>query len=388
MQSLVWYADPRRILGGAACLLLASYFVPTTATGQAPSLAVVGIKLIKSTADQSTHSFQVQLPTDCGECSLVNDPAYRGENPREIYFHVRVPSKQPIIRNIVVDVGACAIGAVIVEKNRIPFTRDGGVVQFDLPVAPRARSSTVEVQTSLEWPGIVLRIEHAFPERRAGKYAAGEFPGIQRAAALNLEFGLREAIRDLKLDQEVASRGLGKLHLMGFDTNNPLGHEDYPPHIHLILRWPNFAGSQAPHYYLGANGRLLPDVSVTIDGMPHIAVSHFGQGTWLPAIDYPGETLYETLIGDHGEFTLRRPGAASCTLRPSEAAERGFANGVAVTCSSGAVYHVHAVDNTELGEVRVSVNSDAAEVYRYDVDTAALLSAEPALPKTSAVRKN
>ena len=388
MQSLVWNADPRRILGGAACVLLASYFVPTPATGQAPSLAVVGIKLIKSTPHQSAPTFLVQLPQDCDTCSLVNDPAYRGENPREIYFHVRVPSKQPIIRNIVVDVGAYAIGAVIVEKNRIPFTRDRGLIRFDLPVAPRARSSTVEVQTSLEWPGIVLRIEHAFPERRAGKYASGEFPEIQRAAALNLEFGLREAIRDLKLDRDVAGRGLGKIHLMGFDTNNPLGHEDYPPHIHLILRWPNFAGSQAPHYYLSGDGRLLPDVSVTIDGMPHIAVSNFGKGAWVPAIDYLGETLYETLIGDHGEFTLRRPGAASCTLRPSEPGDRGFASGVAITCSSGAVYRVHAVDNTELGEVRVSVNSHAAEIYRYDVDTAALLSADPALPKISAVRKD
>ncbi len=97
---------------------------------------------------------------------------------------------------------------------------------------------------------MVVRIEHAFLDRRAGKYATGEFPAVQRASALNLEFGLREALRDLKLDREVDSRGLGKIHLMGFDTNNPLGHVEYPPHIHLILRWPHFAGSQAPHFYL------------------------------------------------------------------------------------------------------------------------------------------
>jgi hypothetical protein len=174
---------------------------------------------------------------------------------------------------------------------------------------------------------------------------------------------------------------------MGFDTNNPLGHEDYPPHIHLILRWPNFAGSQAPHYYISGEGRLLPDVSVTIDGMPHIAASHFGKGVWLPAIDYLGEAIYETLIADNGEFTLRRPDAASCTLRPSEAGYRGFANGASVTCSSGAVYLVRADDNTEGGELRVFVNSRPAEVYRYDVDTATLLSAEPALPKPGVVVK-
>jgi len=107
-------------------------------------------------------------------------------------------------------------------------------MMFDLPVLPRT--------TSLEWPGIVLRIEHAFPDRRAGKYATGDFPIVQRASALSIEFGLRGAVRSLKLDREVVDRGLGKIHLMGSDTNNPLGHEDYPPHIHMILRWPHFAG--------------------------------------------------------------------------------------------------------------------------------------------------
>jgi len=317
----------------------------------------------------------------------VSDTAYHGENPREIYFHVSVPTNRAVIPNIRVDVGGTAIRDVIVEKNRVRFTAAAGVVTFDLPVVFRARSSTVEVQTSLEWPGMVLRIEHAFPERRAGKYATGEFPGVQRAAALNLEFGLREAIRELKLDREVASRGLGKIHLMGFDTNDPLGHEDYPPHIHLILRWPNFAGSQAPHYYINGEGRLLPDISVTIDGMPHIAATHFGRGVWLPAIDYLGEALYETLVADDGGLTLRRPGGAACTLKPSDAGDRGFASGAVADCGSSAVYRVQASDDTELGEIHVHVNSRPAEVYRYDVDTATLMSAEPALSKPGAVGK-
>ncbi len=381
MPRLVPYPDPRQIVGSALCLLMASYFAPMPATGQTPSLAVVGVKLIKSDPRPSAPAFHVQLPPDCADCSLVSDPAYHGENPREIFFHAQVPSDRAVIRNIRVDVGGDAISAVIVEKNRIPFSAAGGVVTFDLPVAWRARSSTVEVQTSLEWPGMVLRIEHAFPDRRAGKYATGEFPAVQRAAAVNLEFGLREAIRDLKLDGEVVSRGLGKIHLMGFDTNNPLGHEDYPPHIHLILRWPHFAGSQAPHYYINGEGRLLPDGAVTIDGLPHIAVTHFSKGEWLPAIDYLGEALYETLITDDGGFTLRRHGAASCTLRPSEAGSRGFAAGAIVDCGAGAVYRVQASDDTERGEIRVSVNSRPVEVYRYDVDTAVLLSAEPAASK-------
>jgi len=342
-------------------------------------MAVVGVKLMKADTQRSQPTFQVHLPSDCRDCSVINDPVFLGENGREIYFHLRVPTDQPVVRHIRVDAGGVRVGAVIVEKDRIPFAIADGEVDFDLPVAPRARSSTVEVQTSLEWPGIVLRIEHAFPDRRGGKYAAGDFPVVQRAAALNLEFGLREAIRNLKLDREVMSRGLGKIHLMGFDTNNPLGHEDYPPHIHMILRWPHFAGSQAPHYYIGDQGRLLPGVSVTIDGLPYIQTTQIGKGAWVPAVDYLAETLYDTLITGDGGLTLRR-GGESCTLEPLEAGDRGFAAGAAVHCGRGSDYRVRASDDTEHGEVRVLIEGRPAETYRYDVDTAVLLSAEPPLP--------
>jgi hypothetical protein len=386
MQSSAAFPDPRSILG-CAVLLISSHLAPLPAAAQKPSLAVVGVKLMKSNLRPGEAAFHVQLPSDCPNCSVVSDSVYHGENAREIFFHLSVPADRTVIHGVQVDVGGEAIRAVIVEKNRIPFTAAGGVVTFDLPVAPRARSSTVEVQTSLEWPGIVLRLEHAFVDRRGGKYATGEFPSVERAAALNLEFALREALRELKLDQEVATRGLGKIHLMGFDTNNPLGHEDYPPHIHLILRWPHFAGSQAPHYYISNRGLLLPDVSMTIDGMPQIAVTHFGKGAWVPAVDYLGEIVWETLITDDGGITLRRSNAASCTLKPVGSGDHGFAGGAQVACTPGGAYRVSAVDDTEHGELRVSVNSQPAEIYRYDVDTATLLSAEPALSKPGVVGK-
>jgi hypothetical protein len=336
------------------------------------SMTVVGVKLIKAAAPQSQPAFQIRLPADCPDCSVASDPAFSGENPREIYFHLRVPSDTPLIRHIRVEAPGITVRSVIVEKNRIPFTvSDAGVI-FDLPVAPRTRSSTVEVQSSLESPGIVLRIEHAFPDRRAGKYATGDFPVVERAAALNLEFGLREAIRNLKLDREVADHGLGKIHLMGFDTNNPLGHEDYPPHIHMILRWPHFAGSQAPHFYISKEGLLLPNVIVTIDGMPHIQSTQIGKGVWLPAVDCLGATLYETLVTAEGGITLRRPGGASCALEPLTKEARGFASGAAVKCEANVEYHVRATDDIEQGEVRVSIDTRPVETYRYDVDTAVL----------------
>ncbi len=379
MKLRTWRERSKWVGASAAIFFALAHLSPS-----APVLSttVVGVKLIKAAARPSHPEFQIHLPADCHDCAVLRDPAFLGENPRELYFHLRVPTDDPVIRKVRVDPGGVPIRDVIVEKNRIPFTVvDGGVV-FDLPVVPRARSSTLELQTSLEWPGIVLRIEHAFPDRRAGKYAIGDFPTVQRAAALNLEFGLREAIRYLQLDRAVVSGALGKIHLMGFDTNDPLGHEDYPPHIHMILRWPHFAGSQAPHFYVDKSGLLLAGVSVTIDGMPQIQATQIGKSVWLPAIDYLGETLYETLVTPEGGLTLRKPGGASCTLTPLAAGDRGFANGATVDCGANALYHVRAGDDTERGEVRVSIDAHTPETYRYDIDTAMLLSADPPLHST------
>ncbi len=81
----------------------------------------------------------------------------------------------------------------------------------------------------------------------------------------------------------------------------------------------------------------------------------------MPSIDYLGEPLYETLITAAGGFTLRWPGGASCTLEPLEPGERGFAVGVAVHCGPGSDYKVRASDDTEHGEVRVSIDTRPTE---------------------------
>jgi hypothetical protein len=294
-----------------------------------------------------------------------------------------VPVSHRRIANVKVNIGDLKVRAVIVEKSYLQFHRRGDELTFDLPVVPRERSSTLEVQTSLNWPGMTIRIEHAFKDRRAGMYATWPWPVVQRQAALNLEFGLREAIWDLGLDREVCNRDLGRIYLMGFDTNFPLGHEDFPPHIHIILRWPHFAGSQAPHFYLSNGGLLEGDVEVTIDGLPQIAKTGFPQGTLVPAIDYLGETVYETVENADGTLTLQRPGKGTCALRPLKPGKQGFASGVETKCSTGQASSVIATDDVEAGVLRVSVDAKLPEIYRYDPDTAVLLSAVPSLNPAS-----
>ncbi|MGB6199302.1 MAG: hypothetical protein WA871_05435 [Candidatus Acidiferrales bacterium] len=327
----------------------------------------------------------IETPADCKQCAVLRGPFYEGQNAWEIFFYLRVPTSRKAIPGIQVQSGGIAIRAVIVEKNSIPFSQHGSSIEFDLPVDPRERSSTLELQTNLEWPGLTIRIEHAYKDRRAGTYGKGPWPATERQAALNLEFGLREAIRSLGLDHEVYTQGLGTIHLMGFDTNDPLGHEDSPPHIHIILRWPHFAGSQAPHLYLTSAGLLHGDV-VTVDGLPDIGKTTVPDGTAFPAIDYLGEETYRTTVERDGTLLIERPGTkpAACHLYPTQSAPSapkiGFAAGVIVRCDGVTAIHVRALDNTELGELQVWIDSNAPEVYRYSPDTAALISSVPALP--------
>ncbi|MHB8502474.1 MAG: hypothetical protein ACYDHE_16205 [Candidatus Acidiferrales bacterium] len=386
----LWHKRKLRSIDGWAVLLVGVplavclVWCPRTASAQnvTPYTTVVGIKLMKSQRGALTAHATIELPASCPQCAVLHGPYYEGQNAWELFFYVRVPTAEKVIRGIRVDSGGIAIRAVIVEKNSIAFSQDGRFVDFELPVDPRERSSTLELQTNLEWPGLTVRIEHAYIDRRAGPYAKDPWPATERQAALNLEFGLREAIRFLGLDREVYAQQLGTIHLMGFDTNDPLGHEDYPPHIHIILRWPHFAGSQAPHLYLTSSGLLRGNV-VTVDGLPDISSTTVSDGTAFPAIDYMGQEAYQTTVERDGTLLIERPGMrkAGCHLRPVEnASSTGFAAGVTVHCDGAPIVRVRALDNTELGELQVWVNSDGPEVYRYSPDTSVLISSTPALP--------
>jgi hypothetical protein len=56
---------------------------------------------------------------------------------------------------------------------------------------------------------------------------------------------------------------------MGFDTNSPHGHQDFPLHFHLVLWLPNYRGngSLIPHLYLNPQG-LISNSLVGMYGWP------------------------------------------------------------------------------------------------------------------------
>ena len=135
----------------------------------------------------------------------------------------------------------------------------------------------------------------------------------------NLAYGRRSALSDSV--KRSANEAWERYHLMGFDTNFPLGHEDFPPHIHIILRWPHFTGSQAPHFYLSNKGLLEGDVAVTIDGLPQIAKTSFPQSTPVPAVDYWVKRSTETV--ENAEWRVADAAKTRCWRMYASPAENG-----------------------------------------------------------------
>ncbi|RMR61582.1 hypothetical protein ALP83_04015 [Pseudomonas syringae pv. actinidiae] len=319
-------------------------------------------------------------PASCATCRLVADPYWNADNPRETVIALKVPRSRTL--ELGFDGAVANTSRVILESGDIPFRLDGGRLYVVLPPLAVDAITASEVSTHIVEPGMVLRFEHADPARRAGLYVQDSFPSVQRAAANVLEFAQREAVRDLGLGQYVQSRGLGRIQIMGFDTNAPHGHEDAPPHMHMHLRWPANTGTQIAHYYIGTDGLLLHNI-VGVKGID-TPERRFERGESFTTLGPDGRPVYTHRITPQGALQIARPDGAMCLIEPAGAEGQGFAGGASVTCSTGTKRIVNVDDDLHRGRLKVSIDS-IEEIFYYDPDTGALLSPTQAPPAPPSV---
>jgi hypothetical protein len=338
-----------------------------TAGNSSPS-PLITLKLAKQMDRRETQPYSVQFPDSCKLCAVVNDPIYTAQNPREIDFAIRVPRDTAI--SISVHVDPSSIRRVLLEGTDLAFERKTGDLRFTLPPQSSDRINSAEFHTHIVYRGLDVRFEHADPDRRAAFYTKGEFPSLERSAAANLEFAQREAIFMLGLDTYVADEQIGTILLMGFDTNEPHGHTDSPPHMHMHMRWPQVGGTQIGHYYIGKNG-LLTDNKISVRGWVGGHISRFMPGETFTTFDLHARPVYEHTITKEGWLNLGRAGAGTCAIRPLVAGD-GFQDGAKVSCPGFQDKAVRTSDDIKTGKLTVAVN-DSMEVYRYDPDTGLLL---------------
>lgn len=348
------------ILAAAGTMLAA----PALATDPADTVKVV-LKFVKRT-DGAAFAARFD-PASCRACSLDGTPYYSANNPRETVIALNVPRSRWL--ELAFDTPGDNVRRVIVEGGDVPFRvgQGRGVVQL-APLTSDAITAA-EFATHIVEPGMVLRFEHADPERRSGDYASGPMPTVQRDAANVLEFAQREAVRELGLGAYVERGGLGRIQIMGFDTNTPHGHMDSPPHMHMHLRWPQNTGTQIGHFYIGSDGLLTH----TVAGVKGLGAGQrtFGRGQAFTSVGPDGRGVYTHTITPDGALDLGRAGERPCRIGPL--GHFGFASGATVQCPGQPARQITVRDDMRLGAIMVTTD-DIAEVFRYDTDTGKLLS--------------
>ena len=350
-----------------ASLLMLTAFLGPAAYGAINQQVLVTLALMKQGSAAKSLPYSVVFPQSCEKCEMVHDDAFAKQDAREIVLALRVPRSTQL--DLVIKVAPNTIRRVLIEGSGLAFTSGADGVSITLPAQAEDRINSGEFQTHLYWPGIDLRFEHADPERRSGKYADGKWPSVERQAAANLEFAQREAVRMLGLDSFVASQNIGTIDLMGFDTNDPHGHEDWPPHMHMILWWPTVkgTGSLVAHYYISPEGFLTHTVVGPIGAIG--VQAEFPIGSTFTTTDINGDEVYAHTITKEGWLRLGRVGGSECLIRPTGA---GFQEGATVECPGFTSRRVRVEDDVAKGVLRAWVN-DSEETYHYDVDSGNLL---------------
>jgi len=352
-----------RAAGLAAVLLVTlGVALPGAAQGADEQVRVV-LKFVKRGPGTGVH-FD---PASCTACTPITDANWNADNDRETVIALSIPRMRTL--ELGFGHGAANIRRVILEGGDVPFRHEGSRLVVAMPPVAVEAITAAEVATHIVEPGMVLRFEHADPARRAGVYAQGPFPAVQRAAANSLEFAQREVVRELGLGEWVEHEHLGRIQIMGFDTNAPHDHRDAPPHMHMHLRWPDNIGTQIGHYYIGADGLLSHNV-VGVKGLG-APQQRFGRGQTFTTIAPDGRAVYTHRITPEGWLELGRTGAVPCLIRPLGSG--GFDAGANVTCPGMTPRRIMVADDLAAGVLTVDTG-EVHEIFRYDRDTGTLLS--------------
>jgi len=242
------------------------------------------------------------------ECEIAKEKGLYYETDGEIVIYI----KHFILKDaclISVDVQGSEeyeIKHVLCEGKYIVFDHRNDSYNFQIEISGlKGPTRTLYAHTILRENGLTLRVEENDLGRCAGKYSKDTYPQNQIDAASHYTFAAREVLRKMGVAKYLHDNKLGYILLLGFETCNEL-HPDYPPHWHLIFRWPYFCGSQAPHIYLNEEGKMTYNVTY-IDGISGVC-RKYQTAEWCKFVDMYGADVLAFRIVEDGGMELTSPG--------------------------------------------------------------------------------
>lgn len=247
-------------------------------------------------------------------CAVLDGEKYCYETEDEFVFcveHLLLTDACIVTASFKAD-GQWEPAAILCEGRRLVIEKRGDKFAFSFEISGLTGGTrTLYVHTLLRRPGLTVRIEQNSPGRRAGVYRSGEYPATEIEAASHYIFAVRRILDKLGVPQYLSENELGYILLLSFETYNQI-HGDYPPHWHLIFRWPERCGSPAPHIYMDSQGRMIRNV-MYIDMLPNVTYT-YKPLEWCPFTDKYGRTLMSCRIEEDGGMSIKREGRSIYTV--------------------------------------------------------------------------
>ncbi|MBQ6232358.1 MAG: hypothetical protein IJJ80_02500 [Clostridia bacterium] len=247
-------------------------------------------------------------------CRLLTEESHQYETELEYVFYVEHMELTDACL-ITVELNEDAswhVKDIICEGKHINFSRFGLLVEFTFEISGLSgKTRTLYIHTLIKEAGLTLRIEQNDARRVAGAYRSNPYPYKQIIAAQHYIFAVREILHLLRIPEYLSKSGLGYILLLGFETNNEK-HGDYPPHWHLIYRWPTFCGSQAPHIYLDDQGKMMNNL-MCVDCIPKVRYN-YERNEWWELVDMYGRSILRCRIDEEGGMTITKDDQPLYTL--------------------------------------------------------------------------
>ncbi|MCX6910271.1 MAG: hypothetical protein NTY01_19810 [Verrucomicrobia bacterium] len=345
-------------------------------TMTAPASAVEGIrcgaKLVKADLEPAKTQPEVRVLENADQWRLLREEAWTGVNAHEFYFTLQADGNLPP-PTVEVRWHGVRVERVLGADGKAEPISEG--VRFKM----RKGRAPTSVKTSLDYGSVHMAVFHNWEVRRAGNYRAGTWPTDAIQAQLNFLFAAREMCRAMGCAAAADPGFVGDIRLYGFETNFPNGHEDHPPHFHIMLAWPSWLNTQAGHFRLDDAGRILRNELQADDGKK-VHRHDYGPGDVCPMCDRNGKVGFELIITEGGRGVIMRRAAGepeyqlspdAKTTSPVTAVEVSRRQTTASAWEP--LCRVRATDDAARGEMNITVRAadgvEQKETIRYDPDT-------------------
>ena len=328
--------------------------------------AAITFKVIKQAAGMSTRSPEVHLLSAADQWKVHRGPSWSGENLREIFFTLEEVHSNAELPRIAVEAPGVVPLRVIVGKQDVPFTHQDNTTTFALVRDNNNAMLLSQVLTDPEG-GRPIHIYHNWLIRQDGQYRGKPVPEVEAKAVLNYLVAARESIKLMnEAEAKDGKQFTGDITLMSFEVACARGHNDYPPHVHIMLWVPGYAGGEVPHFYMDAAGKIVRNhfdiLGDEAGKFPERAAiitekrkrsGDYGPGKPCRLYDLENRLALELTITADGGLLLSRGTGEPCLLAGDA---KGPGEAVLVKQAGKTLIRACVADDAERGETTVTVD--------------------------------